>query len=175
MGSRKNNLPLTFSRMGPSDPLTTNIEILPATWRDLNGLRQVEQVCFPKDAWPFWDLAAVLTLPDVIRLKAADGDKMIGFISGDIRRRDVLGWITTLAVLPEYQHQGIATRLLTLCEEKMNMPRVRLCVRSSNLPAINLYKREGYHQAAVWPVYYGDGEDALVLEKTAPEQVKGFS
>jgi ribosomal-protein-alanine N-acetyltransferase len=166
---------LTDSRIGPGDPLSPNIEIIPATWRDLNGLRQVEQVCFPKDAWPFWDLAAVLTLPDVIRLKAAASDKMIGFISGDIRRRDALGWITTLAVLPEYQKQGIATRLLSLCEQKMNMPRVRLCVRKSNEPAIKLYMKEGYNQAAVWPVYYGDGEDALVLEKIFANKVKGFS
>lgn len=125
----------------------------------------MEQVCFPKDAWPFWDLAAVLTLPDVVRLKAVAQEKMVGFISGDIRRRDGRGWVTTLGVLPEFRQKGIATSLLAECEQQMGMPRVRLCVRRSNQPAINLYLGQGYRQVAVWPVYYSDGEDALVLEK----------
>jgi len=142
------------------------ISYIPATWRDLNALRQVESVCFPKDAWPFWDLAAVLTLPDVVRIKASAGEKMAGFIAGDIRRRDAIGWITTLAVMPEYRQAGIASTLLSLCEERMGMPRVRLCVRRSNLAAIRLYQRRDYRHVTTWPVYYTDGEDALVLERS---------
>ena len=33
-------------------------EILPANLLDLSALRHVEQVCFPKDAWPLLDLIA---------------------------------------------------------------------------------------------------------------------
>ena len=44
--------------------------IQPATWRDLNSLRHLERLCFPKDAWPLLDLVGVLTLPNVVRLKA---------------------------------------------------------------------------------------------------------
>lgn len=161
--------------MGFAGTQPSDIRIQPATWRDLNALRQVEIVCFPKDAWPFWDLAAVLTLPDIVRLKAVADEKMVGFIAGDIRRRDQMGWITTLAVLPDFRQRGLATQLLNLTEEYMDMPRVRLCVRRSNDPAIQLYQRQGYTQASVWPTYYADGEDALVLEKVFAPRVKRFS
>ena len=48
----------------------SSVVIEPATWRDLNALRHLEKVCFPLDAWPLWDLVGVLTLPNVVRLKA---------------------------------------------------------------------------------------------------------
>jgi len=141
------------------------ISIQTAGWRDLTALRQLEQVCFPKDAWPLWDLIAVLTFPDIVRIKAVNGEKMVGFIAGDIRRSEDVGWVTTVGVLPDYRQRGIASALLDRCEAQMGMPRVRLCVRRSNTEAIHLYYQRGYSQVSVWNRYYHDGEDALVLEK----------
>ena len=143
----------------------TQWTIVPASWRDLGALRAVEKTCFPKDAWPLWDLAGVLTLPDIIRLKAVVNDHMAGFIAGDIRRNEGIGWITTLCVWPEHRRRGLAKALLEACEQQMDMPSVRLCVRRSNQAAIQLYLQNGYTQFGVWPAYYHDGEDALVLEK----------
>lgn len=140
-------------------------EILPATWRDLNSLRQVEQECFPKDAWPLLDLVAVLTLPDVVRLKAAAAGQMVGFIAGEVRRGERLGWITTVGVMAAYRRKGVGAALMAACEAQMEMPVVKLCVRRSNLEAIRLYHNLGYHEDAIWPNYYHDGEDALVLAK----------
>ena len=48
------------------------MEILPASLRDLGALRTLEHACFGRDAWSLLDLMAVLTFPDVIRLKAVD-------------------------------------------------------------------------------------------------------
>ena len=45
------------------------------------------------------------------------------------------------------------------------MPRVRLNVRISNLAAIQLYQTSGYQRAGIWPNYYQDAEDALIMEK----------
>jgi ribosomal-protein-alanine N-acetyltransferase len=152
--------------MPEPDPLSSNLlTILPATWRDLNVLRQVENQCFGKDAWPLLDLIAALTFPDIIRLKAIVDGQMVGFIAGDKKLSDGLGWITTLGVLPEFRRQGIASALLRACEEQLNLPRIRLCVRRTNDSAILLYRRFGYAQVGIWPAYYQDGEDALVLEK----------
>jgi len=140
-------------------------EIQTASWRDLNALRQLEQVCFEKDAWPLLDLVAVLTFASIIRLKAVADGKMTGFIAGDPQRAEGIGWITTLGVLPNYRRQGIARSLLAKCEERLCLPRIRLSVRSSNSAAILLYQSQGYHKIAVWPRYYIDREDAMVLEK----------
>ena len=141
------------------------MEILPANLRDLGQLRQVEQACFPKDAWPLLDLIAVLTWPDVIRLKAIEDNRMVGFIAGDTRRSEQLAWIATIGVLPEYQRRGIGRALLRACEARLDMPRIRLCVRASNTGAIEMYIQEGYIAFDTWKKYYDDGEDALVMEK----------
>jgi ribosomal-protein-alanine N-acetyltransferase len=141
------------------------VSIEPATWRDLNALRALEQVCFPQDAWPLLDLIGVLALPNVIRLKAQDDGKMVGFVAADIRRSQGLAWIATIGVLPEFRRRGIGAALLEACEARLNIPRIRLSVRASNSPAIRLYTRLGYHRYGSWPRYYSDGEDALILEK----------
>ena len=139
--------------------------IQPATWRDLNSLRHLEKLCFPKDAWPLLDLLGVLTLPNVVRLKAELDSLMVGFIAGDIRHSQHMAWIATIGVLPEYRGRGIARALLEACEAQIHEPKVRLCVRASNQAAIYLYQNHGYLQAGKWANYYQDGEDALVMEK----------
>ena len=142
-----------------------SFEIEPATWRDLGTLRHIEQVCFPLDAWPLWDLIGVLTLPQVVRLKAAVEGEMVGFIAGDVRPREQLAWVATIAVLPEFRERGIGGALLRACEAQVKMPKIRLNVRFSNHTAIQLYRNSGYQAVGRWPHYYSDGEDALVMEK----------
>ena len=148
--------------------LQDNIElmdILPATLRDLGPLRRIEQACFLKDAWPLLDLLAVLTWPEVVRLKAVEEGQMIGFIAGDPRPSEHLAWIATVGVLPEYQRRGIGRALRRECEKRLTQPRIRLCVRVSNQPAILLYQEEGYLEMDTWREYYNDKENALVMEK----------
>lgn len=140
-------------------------QIQTAGWRDLNELRQIEKVCFGDDAWPLWDLVAVLTFGGIIRLKAIAGGRMLGLIAGETRSGEDVGWITTLGVVPEYRRRGIAKALLAACEEGLGTALVRLSVRRSNQAAIRLYLQAGYIQTSVWPAYYVNREDALVLEK----------
>lgn len=141
------------------------MEIITATLRDLSGLRRLEQACFPKDAWPLLDLMAVLTWPDVVRLKAVDDEQMVGFIAGDPRPGQHVDWIATIGVLPEYRGRGIGRALLRTCEAQLKQPRIRLCVRVSNNAAIQLYREEGYLSLETWKEYYNDKESALVMEK----------
>ncbi|MBN2258787.1 MAG: GNAT family N-acetyltransferase [Anaerolineaceae bacterium] len=145
--------------------MTGSFQIVDASWRDFNELRQLENECFPLDAWPFWDVLGILTLPDVVRLKAVTHGKMTGFIAGDVRRHEGAGWIATLAVTEGYRRNGIAIALITTLEIQMNVKKVKLCVRRSNTAAINLYHKLGYQDKGVWEKYYVGNEDALVLEK----------
>jgi ribosomal-protein-alanine N-acetyltransferase len=141
------------------------MEIVKASFLDLNALRKLENETFAKDAWPLFDLIAVLTLPDVIRLKAVEDDQMVGFIAGDPRPRDGWGWVATIAVDPRYQRRGIGRALLHACENKLGVPRSRLTVRISNQGAISMYEQEGYVSIDIWKGYYNDGEDAMLMEK----------
>ncbi len=140
--------------------------IIPATWHDAAALRRLEKVCFPQDAWPLWDIIGVLTLPSVVRLKAVQEGRMVGFVAADVRRREDLAWIATIGVLPEYRRRGIGASLLAACEARLTVARVRLCVRLSNRGAQALYRQFGYTPAGRWRAYYRGGEDALVMEKT---------
>jgi [ribosomal protein S18]-alanine N-acetyltransferase len=142
------------------------MEITTASFLDLGALNKLERVCFEKDAWPFLDLIAVLTFPDVIRLKAVEDGKMIGFVAGDPHPSDGFSWIATIGVMPEYRRRGIGRDLLRACESQLKTPRVRLSVRASNDGAIKLYEQEGYQRVEVWQSYYNDGEAAIVMEKT---------
>jgi ribosomal protein S18 acetylase RimI-like enzyme len=68
-------------------------------------------------------------------------------------------------VLTEYRGRGIGEALLRACEEKIDVPVIRLVVRESNLTAIRLYERFGYALMGKWRKYYADGEDGMVMEK----------
>lgn len=141
------------------------MEIQTANLLDLSALRRLEKDCFEKDAWPVLDLFAILTWPDVIRLKAVENNEMIGFVGGDPRPSQSVAWITTIAVDPRHQRQGIGRLLLRACEEQIKLPSMRLSVRTSNHNAISMYEKEGYQTVDVWGRYYSDNEDALVMEK----------
>ena len=141
------------------------MEIQTASLRDLGALRKLEHACFEKDAWPLLDLMAVLTWPDIIRLKAVEDGQMIGFVAGDPRHSNGVAWIATIGVDPRYQRRGIGRALLEACEAQIKSPRVKLTVRMSNSGAVSLYEKEGYRNVDVWKGYYNDGEDGLVMEK----------
>jgi ribosomal-protein-alanine N-acetyltransferase len=148
------------------------MEIVTASILDLSALRKLENESFGGDAWALFDLIAVLTFPDVIRLKAVEDGQMAGFVAGDPRPRDGWGWIATIAVDSRYRRRGIGRALLQACEAKLNVPRSRLTVRLSNQAAISMYEKEGYTTTDIWSSYYNDGEDGMVMEKilsAAPE------
>jgi len=137
----------------------------PAGLSDLSDLRMIEKACFPLDAWPLLELIGVLIMPNLVRIKAVIGDRMVGFVSGEQRRLEKVGWISTIGVLPQYQRMGIANALLDQCEKDMGLPTVKLTVRRSNLSAQSLYNVRGYNQVEVWREYYQGGEDGLVYQK----------
>lgn len=141
------------------------MEIQSASLLDLTALRKLERDCFEKDAWPLLDLIAILTWPDIIRLKAVEDKAMIGFAACDPRPSQSVAWIATIAVHPNFQRQGVGRMLLRACEERVSQPRLKLSVRMSNYGAISLYEKEGYQTVDVWGRYYSDNEDALVMEK----------
>ena len=141
------------------------MEIMPASLRDLGALRTLEHACFDRDAWSLLDLIAVLTFPEVVRLKAVEDGQMVGFVAGDPRPSEGLAWIATIGVDPHYQRRGFGRALLLAAEAKIKLPRVRLTVRMSNQGAITLYEQEHYHTVDIWKGYYDDGEDGIVMEK----------
>ena len=86
-----------------NSPPGSGISILPATWRDLMAVHQLEKTCFHIDAWPLLDILGVLTIPQIVRVKAQEEENLIGFIAADLRRAQATAWIATLAVFPSFR------------------------------------------------------------------------
>lgn len=79
------------------------------------------------------------------------------------------GHITNIAVHPTYRGKGVGKKIVEgLIEEgkRMNLYRMTLEVRRSNLIAQELYKKFGFIPCGVRPGYYQDnGEDAIIMWK----------
>ena len=139
--------------------------ILRAGLHDLNTIRAIEKEAFVRDSYPLLDLIGVLSLPFIVRLKAEVGGKIAGFVFGERLFGIGKAWVTNLRVAKRFRRQGIGFALLRACEEGLEASRVHLCVRCSNQPAIQLYKRSGYREVRILQRYYQDGEDAFLMEK----------
>ena len=78
--------------------------------------------------------------------------------------------LLTIGIATAYQRQGLGRRLLEEMLEiarGLNMRRVILEVRPSNVAALQLYRRAGFTELATRRGYYPSGverEDAIVME-----------
>lgn len=101
-------------------------------------------------------------------LVAEAGNEIVGFVLGTIQRA-YEARILALAVDDEWRRRGIGSRLTEQFVENFRnfgVQRITLEVRVSNDPAISLYRRMGFEPKNVIESYYGDGEDAYVMERS---------
>jgi ribosomal-protein-alanine N-acetyltransferase len=69
-----------------------------------------------------------------------------------------------VAVDPSRRREGVATDLIEELFTRTRKGRVTLEVRVSNLSAIRMYERFGFHSAGIRKSYYHDNdEDALIM------------
>jgi ribosomal-protein-alanine N-acetyltransferase len=136
-----------------------------ASWRDLRSFLTLERSCFGRDAWPWLDVLDALTSAGTVRIKALLGDQLVGYVIGDKRRDRQIGWIASICVHPSQRGSGIGATLLAACEQALHTPKVRLVVRPSNEAALELYRAAGYRKVGIWPAYYRDKEDGLLMER----------
>ena len=79
-----------------------------------------------------------------------------------------LAEILDIAVAPDVRGRGVARRLMQHAlgaASGSGAQLVSLEVRSSNVPAISLYRRFGFEQCGVRPRYYDGADDAVIMEK----------
>jgi ribosomal protein S18 acetylase RimI-like enzyme len=95
----------------------------------------------------------------------ASESRIVGFCMGDSDKGEVL----VLAVLPDYERQGIGTALLSLVVEWLrSFNPTRIWLGASSNPATRAY---GFYRALGWqPIGETDthGDEILVLSKPAP-------
>lgn len=147
---------------GGGEPPTV---ITPMRRRHLRQVLRIDSAVYPRP----WSLGLYLgelsTTDGRSYLVARRGTDVVGYaglmvIVGDAH-------VTTVAVAPAHQHQGIATRLLLVLAREaiaLGAERITLEVRASNRSAQALYGRFGFAPAGVRKAYYVDNrEDAVIM------------
>jgi Acetyltransferases len=110
------------------------------------------------------------TFSSLSRSRVDDSDEYIGNYLLQRGKTEMLGHVTSLAVLPQFRRKGLAAQLMKQLhfhmEEGYNADGVGLHVRVSNVAARKLYcEGMGYGVVDVIRGYYQDGEDAFFMRK----------
>jgi diamine N-acetyltransferase len=103
----------------------------------------------------------------VARYQVMCGDDVAGVVA--IQREWLLGpYLQMLAILPEYQKNGVGTRILDWFEAEARAHQARniwLCVSGFNNGAIKFYARHGFDMKAVLDSLLRRGDDELLMRK----------
>ena len=149
-----------------------SIQIVPMNADHLEELEKLERICFSRP-WSRKMLAEELENQCAAFLVAQDSitQQVMGY-AGLLVMADE-GYITNVAVFPEFRRQGVAAKLIAVFENFARgnkLAFLTLEVRPSNTAAIALYKGFGFEEVGRRKNYYDlPKEDALILTKTHEE------
>lgn len=139
-------------------------EIAPMARKHIAEIARLEQACFSKP-WSEKGLAAELDNPTAHFIVAVTGGAVAGYagmhgVCGE-------GYIANVAVFPEHRGQGVGrilVRELLSYAKREQFAFLSLEVRPSNLPAVALYRSEGFQEAGVRRNFYDcPQEDGVIL------------
>ncbi len=143
---------------------------------DLERVIHINRVCLPENYSPYFFMEIYERYPATFIV--AEEDNVIvgyimcrvetGFSSFGLLGISKKGHVVSVAVLPKYQRTGVGTALMEEAMKNMHSYKAKECyleVRVSNTPAIEMYRKLGFHIARTANGYYADGEDAYVMAK----------
>lgn len=135
---------------------------------DIDDVFEISKICF-SIPWSRTSIESELSNPlaKYIIAKDMETNQVIGFIGVWIISGE--GDITNIGVHPDYRRQNIASGLLNslinLCKD-FDCNLLNLEVRRSNIIAQNLYNKFNFKEIGVRKNYYGNNEDAILMQKS---------
>lgn len=140
------------------------VRISPMRYEDIAVVQEIEHQVFPSP-WSRATFEREIGSPEFHRLVVAKtGDRLVGYAC--LFHVIDEGHITNIGVDPEYQNQGIGTKLMynLVCYAlHKGVQRLMLEVRPSNAAARHLYREFGFFRTGIRKGYYTDtGEDAYI-------------
>ena len=148
-----------------------NYDMIPMTADHLDQVAEIEQICF-SDPWSRRMLSEHLENECAATLVALSENGTVLGYAGLLVVLDE-GYITNVAVRPEYRRQGIAGELLAVFHrfaEGNKMAFLTLEVRDSNASARALYTKHGFKEVGVRKNYYDHPkEDAIIMTLEFPQ------
>ena len=140
--------------------INTKIENMKA--EHINEVENIEKICFAHP-WSKADLERQLNLDTSHFAVATLDGNVVGYMGLQIFSGE--GYVTNVAVLPEYRRQGIAKMLIEK-QLQNEMSFITLEVRESKLPAIKLYESCGFENVGIRPKFYTNPtENAIIMTK----------
>ena len=142
------------------------IQIKSMTNAHVSQVAELERICF-STPWSEKSIASELNNDLALWLVAEDDGVVVGYVGSQtvFPETDMMN----VAVAPERRREGIAEVLIdSLIVElkRIGSECLTLEVRASNIPAVSLYEKMGFHEAGRRRNYYRNPkEDALILRK----------
>lgn len=132
---------------------------------DLKDIYEIETLSFKSEAYEPFLLHLYYNLARETFLVAETDGRVIGYAIGLLTKWGG-GHVISIAVHPSFRRMGVAEKLLNELLKRMREKgarAVRLEVKVSNEPAMNLYKKLGFRTVGVINNYYPNGEDAYIM------------
>jgi len=135
---------------------------------DFETLWRMDQECFPPGiAYSRQELKSYIGRRSSFTLVASDPTEGSagGFI---VVHGGATGHVITIDVVKTHRRSGMGSQLLQAAEDRLRSAgcdAVGLETAVDNLAALGFYKRHGYNVIRIWPRYYSNGVDALVMRK----------
>ena len=145
------------------------MEIVAASPQDLEALEKVERSCFSKERYPKRMLRSLLSERECKTFFALEEGEVVGAVSIMLAPQTRRAKLASIAVMPKHRGKGIAQMLIRKAENTALAEGNRtmtLEVGTSNVPALNLYLKDGFRIQGIIPDYYGHSKDAFYMEKT---------
>jgi len=142
---------------------------------DLRSVAAAERRIFEKDFWKQKDFSELINRPSGMGMVAEVNGRIVGYLVG-MQAADEAE-LLNIGVVPEGRRRGVARGLLRVWLGRLQergSATVYLDVRPSNHPAITLYEKFGFAVVGCRRHYYSDGEDALIMKLTMPDQDHPF-
>ncbi|RUO62184.1 GNAT family N-acetyltransferase [Pseudidiomarina insulisalsae] len=143
---------------------------------DIAALLLLERSFYPTDGYPApFFYQALHQWPHLVRVACkdlADASPILGYCLGAPAQESDRLWLMSLLIAPECRGQGIGRELLNawLAQvENMGYQHTLLTVAPDNLPAVQLYQRQGFVVAEKKLDYLGPGQHRLVMQRRTPK------
>jgi len=130
---------------------------------DIDAISLLEEASF-NDPYPSYFLADLARDNPDSFLVLVLNNEIVGY--GVVDHWEDHDHLISIAVRPDSRRKGLGEALLVELEKRLTKARpLRLEVRQSNVAAIDLYSKRGFTKTGLAEGYYGDGENAIIMEK----------
>ena len=144
-----------------------DVQLRPYEPHDFAALYEIDHSCFPRGiAYSKRMLRYFLAMPTATCLLAVDGEKIGGFVLGEMVGSEA--HIVTLDVAEAFRRRGVGSLLLNALEKSVAQQGAQAMILETavnNDAAIALWKRHGYRNEGILKRYYLGKVDALQMRK----------